>query len=111
VVIGGDVHYHAVADLKLDFDDPRSPVMASEFCGTSITSQARPQKELDAIVSENPHFKFADARHRGYVRVTLSGKELRADLRAMASVQTPDAACSTLASFVVEDRRPGPQRD
>ena len=41
VVIGGDVHAHWVADLKPDFDDPRSPVVASEFCGTSITSRAR----------------------------------------------------------------------
>jgi alkaline phosphatase D len=110
VVIGGDVHLHAVADLKSDFDDPRAPVVASEFCGSSITSQARPQKELDAVLAENPHFKFGDARHRGYVRVTVSQKELHADLRAMASVRTPDAACSTLARFVVEDGRPGPQR-
>lgn len=111
VVIGGDVHYHAVADLKLDFDDPRAPVVASHFCGTSITSQAHPQRELEVMLAENPHFKFGDARYRGYVRVTLSRNALRADLRAMASVHTPDAACSTLASFVVEDGRPGAQRD
>jgi alkaline phosphatase D len=110
VVIGGDVHYHAVADLKLDFDDPRAPVVASEFCGTSITSQAMPQKKIDVVLAENPHFKFGDARQRGYVRVTLSEKLLRADLRAMASVRTPEAECSTLASFVVENGRPGPQR-
>jgi alkaline phosphatase D len=110
VVIGGDVHFHAVADLKLDFDDARAPVVASEFCGTSITSQALPQKKLDTVLAESPHIKFGDARQRGYVRVTVSEKALRADLRAMASVQTPDAACSTLASFVVEDGRPGPQR-
>jgi len=111
VVIGGDVHHHAVADLKLDFDDPHAAVVASEFCGTSITSQARPQEELDAVLAENPHFKFGDARHRGYVRITLSRKALRADLRAMDNVQTPEAACSTLASFVVEDGRPGAVRD
>jgi len=111
VVIGGDVHFHAVADLKVDFDDPRAPVVASEICGTSITSQALPQSKLDAVLAENPHFKFGDARRRGYVRVTLSEKVLRADLRAMASVRTPEADCSTLASFVIENGRPGPVRD
>jgi alkaline phosphatase D len=110
VVLGGDVHFHAVADLKVDFDDPRAPVVASEFCGTSITSQARPQKALDAALAENPHLKFGDARHRGYVRIMLSDKDLRAELRAMDTVQRPDAACSTLATFVVENGRPGPQR-
>jgi len=38
VVLGGDVHANYVADLKADYDDTRSPVVASEFCGTSITS-------------------------------------------------------------------------
>src|SRR5262249_24388181 len=33
IVIGGDVHMHWVADLKPDSDDPKSPVVASEFCG------------------------------------------------------------------------------
>ncbi len=110
VIIGGDVHHHAVADLKLDFDDPRSPVVASEFCGTSITSQSRAQKELDATRGENPHVKLADGRYRGYVRVQLDARRLRADLRAMDSVQAREAGCSTLASFVVEDGKPGPQR-
>ena len=110
VVIGGDVHHHAVADLKLDFDDPKSPVVASEFCGTSITSQSRAQKQLDAAREDNPHVKLADGRHRGYVRVELDARRLRADLRAMDSVQVREAGCSTLASFVVEDGRPGPLR-
>src|SRR6185295_1190369 len=39
VVLGGDVHMHWAADLRPDFDDPKSPVVASEFCGTSVTSQ------------------------------------------------------------------------
>ena len=33
IVLGGDVHSHYVADLKPDYDDPASPVVASEFCG------------------------------------------------------------------------------
>jgi hypothetical protein len=41
--------------------------------------------------------------------VDLSPQQLRADLRAMDNVRTPDAPCSTLASFVVEDGRPGPR--
>jgi alkaline phosphatase D len=110
VVIGGDVHHHAVADLKLDFDDPTSPVVASEFCGTSITSQSRAQKDLDAAREDNPHVKLADGRYRGYVRVELDARRLRADLRAMDSVQAREAGCSTLATYVVEDGRPGAQR-
>ncbi|HEX5092234.1 MAG TPA: alkaline phosphatase D family protein [Burkholderiales bacterium] len=110
VVLGGDVHLFNVCDLKRDFDDPASPVVASEFVGTSITSQAPSQARLERLLPDNPHMKLIESRYRGYVRVEVTQKSLRADLRAMESVQTPDAACRTLATFVVEDGRPGPQR-
>jgi len=109
VVLGGDVHAFNVNDLKLDFDDPASPVVASEFVSTSITSQAWPQERLNAFLPDNPHMKLVDSRYRGYVRVEITPAQMRTDLRAMESVTTPEAACSTLASFVVEDGKAGPQ--
>ncbi len=110
VAIGGDVHTFTASDLKVDFDDPRSPVVASELVCTSISSLAWPQERITPFLADNPHIHLADSRARGYVRVSLDGKALRADLRAMASVTTPDAGCATLATFVVEDGRPGPRR-
>ncbi|MSO76066.1 MAG: alkaline phosphatase [Alphaproteobacteria bacterium] len=109
VVIGGDVHSFWVSDLKPDFDDPASPVVASEFCGSSITSgDSRTQAFIEASRVDNPHIKFADVRSRGYMRVEVTAGRWRTDLRAMANVAEREAACSTLASFVVEDGRPGP---
>ena len=110
VVLGGDVHSFNVADLKLDFDDPKSPVVASEFVGTSITSQSWPQDRRDRYVADNPHIKLMDGRYRGYVRVEVTPGRMRADLRAMKSVLQREAACNTLATFVVEDGKAGPQR-
>ena len=46
VVISGDVHSFFASDLRSDFYRPASPgnpVLASEFCGTSVTSNSRPQ--------------------------------------------------------------------
>jgi alkaline phosphatase D len=110
VVIGGDVHSFNVCQLKRDFDDPASPVVASEFVGTSITSQAWPYERMLQYLPENPHFLLGDGRYRGYTRVEVTPKLMKVDLRALESVQRRDAPCSTLASFVVEDGRPGPQR-
>jgi len=62
------------------------------------------------VLPENPHIRFANSAFRGYIRVQLGPERLRADLRAMQTVRTPGAPCSTLASFVVEDGRPGPHR-
>ena len=108
VVIGGDVHSFNVSQMKEDFDNLDSPIVASEFVGTSITSQAWPQERLARYLPDNPHILLADSRYRGYVRVELTRSRWLADLRIMETVQRADASCSTLASYVVEDGRPGP---
>jgi alkaline phosphatase D len=108
VVIGGDVHAFNVSQLKRDFDDPSSPVVAAEFVGTSITSQGWPQERIARHLPDNPHMLFAEGRYRGYTRVALAPRLWRADLRVMQTVTEPGAPCRTLASFVVEDGRPGP---
>jgi len=107
VVLGGDRNFLNVNHLKLDFDDPASPIVASEFVGTSITAQAWPPERLAPLLADNPHMTFSDGRYRGYARFDLSRERLSADLRAMESVQRRDAACNTLASFAVEDGKPG----
>jgi alkaline phosphatase D len=108
VVLGGDVHCFYAADLKVDFDDPQSPVVASELVGTSITSESFSQERIQSYLPENPHVKYAEARHRGYLRVEVTPSQLRADMRGMDTVQTRESPCSTLASWVVEDGKPGP---
>jgi alkaline phosphatase D len=109
VVIGGDIHFNCVADLKVDFDDPKSPVVASEFCGTSIASQGPPQARLDALRPENPHILLANSEKRGYVTLDLTGKRCLARLRVIDSEKLADSAIATLASFLVEDGKPGAQ--
>ncbi|HET9734454.1 MAG TPA: alkaline phosphatase D family protein, partial [Burkholderiales bacterium] len=84
--------------------------VASEFVGTSITSQAWPQERLNQYLPDNPHMKLMDSRYRGYTRVEVTPGRMQVDLRAMESVQSRDATCHTLATFVVEDGKAGPQR-
>ena len=99
-----------VSELKSDFDDPRAPVVASEFVGTSVTSQAWAQERLNKFLPDNPHMKLVDSRHRGYTRVEVTPGRMKVELRALEDVRARDSACSTLATFVVEDGKPGPQR-
>ena len=110
VVLGGDVHAFNVSELKADFDDPASAVVASEFVGTSITSQAWPQERLNTFLQDNPHMQLVDSRFRGYVRADLTSLALQVDLRALDTVAEPGAGARTLAPFIVEDGRPAPQR-
>jgi alkaline phosphatase D len=112
VVITGDVHAFWVNDLKANFDDPESATIAAEFVGTSISSNgdedpaAEPQR---AILPENPHVKFMDGTRRGYVRCDVSRDLWRTDLMAVETVRDRESPIETLASFVVEEGRPGIQ--
>jgi alkaline phosphatase D len=110
VVLGGDVHAHYVADLKPDFDDDKSAVVASEFCATSISSHSTARGDITRAVAHNPHIHYGRGDKRGVVRFTLDARELQAELRAVDDPDDPAGASATLARFVVDARRPGPQR-
>ena len=110
VVLGGDVHANYVADLKADFDDPRSAVLASEFCGTSISSLGLAQERVAAAMAFNPHVHHGRADQRGYVRFSLNARELQARLEVVADPLEAASAVTTAARFAVDAARPGIQR-
>jgi len=107
VVLGGDVHSHVVADLKADFDDADSPIVASEFCGSSITSWGGKQP-LDALRAVNPHLHYARNDQRGYMAFRLDAREgLQASVRSLDDALKPDSGISTTGRFTVAPGRPG----
>ena len=110
VALGGDVHAHHVADLKADFDDPASPVLASEVCGTSISSHGPAQSTLAGWMAHNPHLHYGRSDQRGHVLITLDTQQLQADLMAVQRPQDANSAVDLAARFVVQAGRPGPQR-
>ncbi len=107
VILGGDVHANYVCDVHREAGRPGSPVVASEFCGTSITSQGPDGKRTNAVRESNPHIHFADGTRRGYVLLDFGPEATRAKLRVVDTVKQPDAGISTIASFAVEAGRPG----
>jgi alkaline phosphatase D len=113
VVVTGDWHSTFVNDILRDFDDPSSPVVASEFVGTSISSNGDGEvygPYYGPMIRFNPHIRFFDGDRRGYVRCRVGRSELRADVQVVSTVGRPDAPESTLASFVVENGQPGARR-
>ncbi len=110
VVISGDVHTFYAANLKRDFYSKASasnPILATEFCGTSITSSSRPQERTDQLVAQNPHIKFGRSDKRGYMLLELTPKQMTTHFMALDDVSRIDSGITKLASFVVEDGRIG----
>ena len=108
VVLTGDVHSHWAAEVHSRFDDPGSPVVATELVTSSISSGgdgSDMRDEIAAMLPENPHIRYFSGR-RGYVRARFTADEMRADFRVLPYVSRPGAGVQTGASFVVPDRAP-----
>ncbi|MBB5911906.1 alkaline phosphatase D [Nocardia transvalensis] len=109
VVITGDRHENYAADLRADYARPESPVVATEFTGTSITTGGDgadlPERGRQ-LLAANPDLRFFNGQ-RGYVRVELDHRLWRSDFRVVPYIRTPGAPITTRAGFVVQDGIPG----
>ena len=109
VVITGDRHQNYAGDLLRSFDEPGSPVVASEFVGTSISSDGDGADLSDDVrrkQQSTPTLKFVNDQ-RGYVRVDVTPTEWRSSFRVLDRVQRPGGQISTRAVWAVTDGRPG----
>jgi alkaline phosphatase D len=107
VFIGGDLHSFWATDLKSDFANPSSATVATEFVGTSITSDPPPPERILAALPDNPHVRFFESRHRGYVAVDLTRDRMETRMQIISDRRDPKATVSTLKRFVVESGKPG----
>ncbi|WP_024799378.1 alkaline phosphatase [Nocardia sp. BMG51109] len=109
MVITGDRHENYAANLRRDYSVPESPVVATEFTGTSITTGGDGADLPDhgrRLLAANPDMKFYN-RQRGYVRVDLDRERWHADFRVVPFIQRPGAPIATRAGVVVQDGVPG----
>jgi alkaline phosphatase D len=107
VVVGGDIHSFLANDLKLDFDDPASAVVATEFVGTSISSYGPPYEMIAPSLPDNPHVHFFESRRRGYVAIDLERPHMQVRMRTVSDAADPKADIATLRTFAVEGGHPG----
>jgi alkaline phosphatase D len=110
VTLGGDVHMNVAANLRMAINDPQSPVLASEFVTTSITSRGMGDKALATIRESNADLLHARSDERGYTAITVTPNELRCDFKATAFPAGSESGFKTQASYVVHKDTPGPQK-
>ena len=108
VTLGGDVHMNVASNLRLVPNDPQSPIVASEFVTTSITSRGMGDSMLNTIKANNPDLLHARADERGYSLITVTPSSVRCDFRSTAFPAGKEPGLKTQASFVVRSGKPGP---
>ncbi len=107
VVIGGDSHCFWANEVKLDYDDARAAVVATELIGTSITSPPPAFDKFEVYVRDNPNVKFFESRHRGYVCADILPGRMESRFQIVSDVADPKATRSTLRTAVIEDGHAG----
>jgi alkaline phosphatase D len=106
VVISGDTHSSWVSDLKIDYNNPDSATVGTEFVGTSICSSFGASDRIEAALPESPWIKYFNGRQRGYVVCDLNQQRWRTDYRLLApspatgpTVSDPNAPIVDTVSF------------
>jgi alkaline phosphatase D len=110
VVITGDIHSNWANDLHVG--DPDTPVVATEYVGTSISSSGDGGQREDyakAMTSENPFVKFFNGE-RGFVQCEVTPGLWRSEYQVVPVVSKPGAPLITRATFVTESGKPGVQK-
>ncbi|WP_086820746.1 alkaline phosphatase [Allokutzneria sp. NRRL B-24872] len=110
VSIAGDLHRSVASELREDYAAP-SPVVGTEFVGTSVTS-GRDGMDHDqvgrTILAENPHVKFHNFQ-RGYVRCEVNAAQWVADYRVADRVTVANGTVTSRSKLTVEDGVPAIQ--
>jgi alkaline phosphatase D len=112
IVLTGDIHSAWANELRIDDRDPSSPLVATEFVATSLSSggngTAKP-KYLAELLQRNPGVKHHD-QERGYLRCTLTPQRFTTDFLVTDEVEQPGGRTTVRASFAVEAGDPALHR-
>ena len=109
VTLGGDVHMNVASVLRAESNDAQSPVLASEFVTTSISSRGMSDTLLTAIRQSNPDLIHARSDERGYTLLEFTPKQTVAEFRTTPHPAGTSEVLKVQARFVVESGRAGPQ--
>lgn len=109
VCLGGDVHRHVAANLRLNPDDPASPVIASEIVTTSVSSPGLSELMSSWVKRNNPDLLHVRGDERGYVLLDISSAQILCDFRGVPSPVRADSRLRTQARFVIDRGQPGPR--
>jgi len=108
IVLAGDVHAAMVNDITLTAD-PTSPVVTTEFLGSSISSGKGNNARFEAALPQNPQMRYYNGRQRGYLSCEIGRDLWTSDLWFVDDALDADSPVRRLASYVVEDGRLGAQ--
>lgn len=105
--LGGDVHRHGASQLRLHANQAESPIVASEFVTSSISSRGLPPSATRLLLDHNLDMVHARGDERGYAFVQVTPERVSCDFLATAHPVREEARLHRQARYVVEEGHPG----
>ena len=102
LVLGGDVHMNVAANLRVQPNDDKSPIVASELVTTSITSRGMGETLASQIRSNNPDIAHLRPDERGFTWVQITPEGVQSAFKTTANPVQQASAFSTQAQFAVQ---------
>lgn len=102
VFFSGDIHCFWANDLVT----AQGPI-ATEFVGTSITSDPPPPDNFRPTLGKNPWVRFFEDQYRGYISADVTSERMAVRFQAISDRRDPRATVSTLKAFTVESGKAG----
>jgi alkaline phosphatase D len=110
VCLGGDVHRHVAAPLRLDPRDPTSAIVASEIVTSSVSSKGLSELLNAWMKRSNPDLWHLRSDERGYVLLDVTPKQVAVDFRGTPHPVRTDSRFKTQARYVIDRGTPGPRK-
>jgi alkaline phosphatase D len=110
LMLGGDVHMNVAAQLRVQPNNERSPVVASEIVTTSLTSRGLGEKLLAQIRESNPDIVHARSDERGYTLLDVRPESVRAEFRTTSNPARVDGVFKTQAQWAIRSGVAGVQK-
>ena len=104
--LGGDVHRHVAAELRLRPNEATSPIVASEFVCSSITTRGVSEAVMELMRASNPDIVHGRADERGWALIDVRPDAVRCEFRATPFPVRAQARLHTQARFVVQHDSP-----
>ena len=110
VMLGGDVHMNVAAQLRVQANDERSPVVAGEIVTTSVTSRGLGEKLLAQIRDNNPDILHARSDERGFTLLDVRPDRVTADFRTTPNPAQANGVFRSQGQWVIRSGVPGVQK-
>lgn len=98
VVLSGDVHSFWLNGLK----DAAGQAVGTEIVTSALAAASPPPGRFGDVGANNPHVRFSDVDHAGYVLIDISSTALIADFRAISDRTTVDSRVSSVVRFTID---------